>query len=977
MQHVAKSPHWISSCFLLIYGLIYSINPSRRLGVGGIYCQCFHKDAAMSFFDEKPLRFKVAILGLFLLVFCISVIHFFLLVESPTDENWFVNTPSKIYFTRDLPADVAHTDKESRFDVKTARVVDSVLVGDILVFPFGKKGKPGYLDSLSRFYGQDTLLTLRVYRPAHNRTYSCRISGAQLTAPFYRILPPSVSVFSVIRDGASDRAGMQVGDLILTINGQSFNHSLEADRIMRQAVSGKSITYEVIRHNEVLQLYVTLARFGLPFSLLAFLLAGVAFMALGLFLGLSRPQIVAARLLSCTFLLFGYILTVSIARNNSNESAFDYIRATPLPGLILLTLACWIHSLYHFPRPHTQLLKKRWPQALPYGVALLGLLLSLIIKIDIWSLIMIPFSVWPLVVYRKLKNPESTRLSRILRITVAAVMVLILFTTLIMSRYGQPQSGGYAGYFLILLPAAYLYTIGRYRLLDLNIRIRKNIQYSLAVTCWILLLIAIGVYGFWHLPSTHLQLPSIQLTGSSIEVMDNPQSLQEQQSLEKGVLMVLAVVLVLALWYGGRLGVRFLAVRFHRDHYDYRRATGLLNDVLSKQTGLHDLARRLVNQVAGLMHLQQLAVLFIRDQNQIACDESYGMSAERWQQFCERAACLVIDAVNWLPDRDLFTIDYLPEKMRNDFNEFGFRYLAPIYSHERLNGFFLIGDKLSESPFYQEDFSFLKSISQQTSPAVENAFLYEKLAQRERLKHELEIARRIQLASLPQDTPQAEGLDISGISLPALEVGGDYFDYLNGSTDNLTVVVGDVSGKGISAALYMSKVQGILHSLHSFNLQPRDLCIRLNGLLGQNMEKNYFVTALAAEFRPAQKCLILTRAGHLPLYYYEAATAAVHSLTPGGIGFGLDQSDVFGQELEERRVSYRTGDIFLFVTDGVTEARNSGNQEFGELNLTQLLAKHARQSAVQLRDEVLLAVQQFSANTAQTDDLTVVVVKVL
>lgn len=929
----------------------------------------------MNFFDEKPLRFKLTILVLFLLFFTIGAINFYRLIQSPTDENWFTNTPSRVYITRVLPAELLFTKKTNRFAPEAVSPVDSILVGDILVYPWKKAEKAGFLDSLSRFYGQDTMLTLQVYRPEFNRRFSYHISGKDLAEPFYRIIPPSVSVFAVIRDGASDRAGMKAGDIILSINGQSFEHMLEADRIMRNATLGKSITYKVLRRNEALELNVTLARFGLPFVVLAVVLTGLSYMAFGLFLGLTRPQIIAARLLACAFVTIGYVLTVSAVRSNAIESTFDYIRATPLTALTFLAIACWMHSLYHFPRPHVQLLQMRWPQLLPYAAAVICIPLALIMRTNLPYVILLFCSVAPFIIFRKRKNPESVRLARILRIIAAVVIVLLFLGSVILARYGPPQSGGLVVLLLVFIPAAYLYTIGRYRLFDLNIRIRKNIQYTIAATCWITLLAVVGFYIFWHLPSASLSLPSIKLTGSSIEVMDNPESSQAQQALEKGVLMALAVLLVIALWHCGRLGMRFLAIRFHRDHYDYRRATGQLNEVLNKRAGLQDLAKGLAPRVAELMRLQQLAVLFIRDQNQIACNESYGLAPERWQQFCERAAGLVVDAVNLRPDRDLFTIDYLPEKMKRDFNEFGFRYLAPIYSHEKLNGLFLIGDKLSESPFYQEDFSFLRLISQQTSPAVENAFLYEKLAQRERLKHEMEIARRIQLASLPQDTPQTEGLDIAGISLPALEVGGDYFDYLNGSTDALTVVVGDVSGKGISAALYMSKVQGMLHSLHSFDLSPRELCIRLNGLLGQNMEKNYFVTALAAEFRPYEKNLIVTRAGHLPLYYYEAATAAVHSLTPGGIGFGLDQSDVFQQELEECRINYHPGDIFLFVTDGITDARNSEDQEFGEMNLTRLLADQAHMKALQLRDEIVHTVQKYNANGNLADDLTVVVVK--
>ncbi|HPI74816.1 MAG TPA: PP2C family protein-serine/threonine phosphatase, partial [bacterium] len=316
-----------------------------------------------------------------------------------------------------------------------------------------------------------------------------------------------------------------------------------------------------------------------------------------------------------------------------------------------------------------------------------------------------------------------------------------------------------------------------------------------------------------------------------------------------------------------------------------------------------------------------------------------------------------------------------PERPKQKLYEFGFRYLVPIYSSDRLRGLFLLGEKRSESPFYQEDYQFLRSISQQVSVAVENALLYEQLAQRERLRHELEIARRIQLASLPQDTPQVQGLDIAGWSLPALEVGGDYYDYLNGSEDELTIVVGDVSGKGISAALYMAKVQGILRSLHSFHLSPRDLCIHLNGLLDRDLEKSYFVTALAAAIKATEHRLILTRAGHLPLYHFRMATHRVELLTPRGIGFGLDQKEIFEQELEEYRIVYQPGDVFLFVTDGVTESRNRDGEEFGEMNLMSLLLQHADKNARQLCRQVVQELQRFAGVEPQADDLTVVVVK--
>ncbi|MEX2088519.1 MAG: PP2C family protein-serine/threonine phosphatase, partial [Bacteroidota bacterium] len=249
--------------------------------------------------------------------------------------------------------------------------------------------------------------------------------------------------------------------------------------------------------------------------------------------------------------------------------------------------------------------------------------------------------------------------------------------------------------------------------------------------------------------------------------------------------------------------------------------------------------------------------------------------------------------------------------------------------------------------------------------------------QQERMKHELAIARQIQMASLPQQTPKIEGLDIAGSSVPALEVGGDYFDYLNGDPKKLTVIVGDVSGKGTSAALYMSKVQGILRSLHQFGLSPKELFVRTNKLLCQDMEKKSFVTAIGGFFTPGEKQLILARAGHLPLYYYDAEKAVVERITPKGLGLGLEAAHLFSSELEERIVPYHPNDIFLFVSDGITEAEGENGGQFGEESLMEHLRASAGRPAEEILNSLLAAVHSFANGKEQHDDQTVVVVKAL
>jgi sigma-B regulation protein RsbU (phosphoserine phosphatase) len=218
-------------------------------------------------------------------------------------------------------------------------------------------------------------------------------------------------------------------------------------------------------------------------------------------------------------------------------------------------------------------------------------------------------------------------------------------------------------------------------------------------------------------------------------------------------------------------------------------------------------------------------------------------------------------------------------------------------------------------------------------------------------------------------------LDIAGISIPAAEVGGDYFDYLDGVPNEIRVIIGDVSGKGTSAALYMSKVQGILRSLHGFGLSPKELFVRANQLLCQDLERKSFVTSLGADFDSMSQRMILARAGHLPLFYFHAKTNRVEKITPKGLGLGLDNHGVFATELEEKTIQYDSGDIFLFVTDGVTEAQSNGGKEFGEENVVKILASSSAFNAAKIRDGVINAVKQFAGNHDQHDDLTVVAVK--
>ena len=420
-----------------------------------------------------------------------------------------------------------------------------------------------------------------------------------------------------------------------------------------------------------------------------------------------------------------------------------------------------------------------------------------------------------------------------------------------------------------------------------------------------------------------------------------------------------------------------LATKFHRGGSDYRAAAQALGEVTSSRLDLEGLTSGVLEVLVAQLPLKRAGLLLTHGTRRYCAARAHGLDQQTWQDFCRTWAEEVLIVMR--PARSEMNAEYAPPRIGDALRAAEFGYLYPLRSRDTLVGVLFVGEKQSESAFQNADFEFLGAMASQIAGDVENAFLYEELAEQERMKHELQIARQIQMASLPQFTPQVRGLDVAGVSIPALEVGGDYFDYLDGRPDRLTVMVGDVSGKGTSAALHMSRLQGIVRSLHAFDLSPRELFSRTNQLISRDLERRSFVTALGGFFDTERRVMVLARAGHLPLYLYRHRTGEVERVLPRGLGFGLSSRPTFDLELEERTLSYAPGDVFLFVTDGVTECQNARGEFYGEDRLRDALRTLAPRepSAAALRDGLEADVRRFVGDTDAFDDQTIVVVRAL
>ncbi len=912
---------------------------------------------------------------LFLVLFFQAIFTFYRFISTPTDENWFRNAPSRFMVVKSIHAETLSKKKFTGSQPQFAATsFDSIMVGDLILAV-----NNGSLKTMKDVYealedGPQDDIRFEILRPSLNYILTFRTQRSSLPPEFLVLLPNYVYVTDVIPRGASERAGMKTGDLILRINEQEFTNANEADQILRLGQIGKSLKYEILRNNQFVQLNVTLAQFGIPIALLLFTLSGVLWMIAGTFIVVSRPQFTGARLLGYGFLFMGFFLAILVVRRDFFNTPEVVIRNMMLLFSYIFGTAFFFHSHHYFPLERPELIGKKWIARGYYIASCLSVAGSLLFNTPIALGFIMVYGLAIVVLYRRRASLEYLRLNTVIRWTAGIVGVLTAAAMLIFADSVQGTFVGIAGVLLIFIPMSYLYTIGRYRLLDINFRVRRNTQYSIVTAVWGIGVFYLLVWGFFQLPLIDLPQANIVFTGTAIEINDDPELAAQRVSSERVMLMALAIGLTFVMMKLRRSGQKLIDKKYYRQQYDYRRASYELGEVLGATLTMEDLARGLVQKLSELMKLKRVGVLFFRDEQCCSCLSAHGFDGNAWEQFCVQHEQELIHAVRTFQNE--FRVDYLPAGLKEEFHREGFYYGIPIRSKDRLIGVLLVGEKQSETMFQQEDLGFLASTAKQASVAIENAFLYEELAEKERMKHELQIARRIQLDSLPQTTPNVRGLDISGTSVPAMEVGGDFFDYLSNGNGKLTVVIGDVSGKGTSAALYMSKVQGILRSLHGFDLPPKDLLTRANKLLCQDLEKRSFVTVLGAEFHTETKTITVSRAGHLPLWHYHAATASVNRVLPRGLGLGLNETSIFTAEMEQKELSYAAGDIFLFATDGVTEAHNAGG-DFGEERLTAILRNGSNTTAKEIQTALLSELSQFVGTNDQHDDQTVVVVKAL
>jgi sigma-B regulation protein RsbU (phosphoserine phosphatase) len=620
--------------------------------------------------------------------------------------------------------------------------------------------------------------------------------------------------------------------------------------------------------------------------------------------------------------------------------------------------------------------------------------------------------------YRQASRPARRRMRVVVAGSIAGFAPIFAWLGLSFLFDISSRSPGLSRWFFFaaifafpLFPLAFAYAIVRHQVIPIRLILSRSARY-LFVSRGFIIVQAVVVFG----------ILSFLLTGSRMAAIDR---LGERADI---VATMIATGLAIALltWVNQRV-MPLIDRRFFREAYDAQQLLSDLSQEMRRVTTVEQLLELAVAKIQDALHTENVTI-FLRHRttgdytcaisSQMTEDTPTSSSPDRTlslpatgyvvSRLSQSPLPLTVDLqgpkwlVQWAGAADA-ALKQSREHDRSVLRQAGSVLLLPVATKDELLGIVSLGPRLGDLPFSREDKQLLMTVAWQMAFAIQNALLIEQATEEERLRHELDIATAVQRRLFPECPPEVERLELAGLCHPAGGVGGDYYDFIMLDAGKVGIAVADVAGKGISAALLMSTVQASLRShAPSVNGRLTELVSSMNRLLHMSTDASSYATFFYAQFDHETCFLSYVNAGHNPPILLRAGAArtpegkstpsgatgeaaalvreteldaqieGMCALTVGGPIIGIFQSCVYEQET----IEMNTGDLLVAYTDGVTEAINPDEEEFGEARLQRVIAASAHLSANEISDRIVESVREWRQDKPLHDDLTLVVMKV-
>jgi sigma-B regulation protein RsbU (phosphoserine phosphatase) len=785
--------------------------------------------------------------------------------------------------------------------------------------------------------------------------------------PYSGAVMKGLSVARVARDSPAARSGLKKGDTVLSINGVQCSSLKDVSECISLVRPGETIAYEVNRGGMILTMPMTFGR--LPLSEIlrkaSLLIVGFSFVAIGLLVYFRRTD----KLTLIFYLLcfaFGLILInlvtyeVGIARQ-VHRSIFNDLIVVSLPALFL-------HFFLLFPEKSKIIERFRRLESWIYVPMAVLFATSAFFSIMVFSYgrsyakpltafqsltaaYFIAFVVIGLIAFlRSYRRVTAGVVKRKLRLVVWGTIVgtLPLVTVhVVLSIQPAVEIPGEKIAFLplILVPMAFGHAIIKYGLMDLEIVFKRSLVYTLLIAVLASVYFAV-VYGIGRLASRFI--------GSA--------------DLLFSIISIFVITLLISPL---RARIRSIVDKtFFRQEYNYRKVLKQISHSLAGIIELDGLVSYLCIRIAEVLDAST-AVVFLLDERTGRYRAQYAVNAKHpmlkgFEQSGIMSTHLRTSQATLNLERRLESMKAPPvaDDELEQLLSIRAALVVPFIIKSNLLGFICIGRKGSDEFYSITDVELLETLGDQVALAIENARLYLETIEKQKMEKDLEVAKEIQHRLLPKSLPDVPGIRTHAVNIPSKHVGGDYFDLIPLTEGEVAVVIADVSGKGVPAALLMASLQSSLRSEASSGRAPSSVISTLNKAIYEHTAGDKFVTIFYGLIDFAARSLTYCNAGQTPpVILHDDETADL--LDETDIVIGIDSN----AQYRNTSVGLRRGDLFFLYTDGITDELDDRDEPFGERRLLEHLRRSRQADLPTLMKQVHDAVIEHTGGKPQ-DDIT-------
>jgi len=812
------------------------------------------------------------------------------------------------------------------------------------------------------------------------------------------------------------KAGIELGDRFLKVNGKTFSN-IEKFRAAMNREVGEKNTYLIERNGQRLEITIPVVAKGLKrsFSESGFLyLLGLCYILIGTLVFLMKSH----RRTSWIFFIFATTFGLFLAYLRRAGTMAPFWLETVSIIIYCFTPAVFIHLAISFPEERRLLRKLPHVQFLPYTAAII---LFVCIRYATPTILDTPKTLYIATVGYMLLGVlvfvgsclQLWLASRSEIVKLRAKMILLGFaisasvplldyvSNAVLGVYVLPSYNYYLPFFIVF-PVFVGYSIIKHDLFDFDAIIKRTYGYVLTTGT------IAGMYGLFVFVSN--------LAFGSFEIAKSPAF---------PLVFVLAVVFLFNP-VRNRLQ-KFIDRVFYRLEYDYQETVQKISETMRSLLNLDQIGKAMMDTALGAMFIDSGSVILLNKERAAyecllsagererrvprpagetapptgkeiekgdilledqASEPSKGVAAAATEEIDPGILTLKLPVdeplIQKMAERKrevtIYDIQEDPffederEGCQEAFDKMEATLIVPLVYEDRLTGLMSLGQKKSGKFYRREDINLLNTLANQGAVAIENALMVEDVVEKERMEEELAIAHDLQTSMLPATCPEMEGFEIAATSIPAREVGGDFFDFIEMGESSLGLVIADVTGKSVSGALVMSSSRSVFRMLSEEKLSVGDIMVRANRRIKKDIKSGMFVALLYAVIEAKERNLSLSSAGQTQPIYLSAETGEASLVETVGDTFPLGILE--DADYQETRLRLEPGDKVVFYTDGIVEAMNEKEEIFGFDRLLDVVRGARAMDAESLLKEIVDKVNEFAGGAAQHDDLTVIVLSV-